>query len=268
VIHSDDPRPFGYVLGDLIERHVQLFAPAPATLTALPRPGRVDQWLALQDVRTRTQRRRDGTEYQIDLVYQLVNSPPAMKHLSLPALALRLSGPGSSLAELPPVAFTASPIAPADASPGELRPDRRAVPLPTGPIVVRLVAYGLAIALLVLMLLHRLVLVPYLLRRNGPFARACRTLRLLQGVAPSAERQQRALRAVHRAFDQSLGATAFPERLETLFGRDAHLEALRADTTLFFEYSRREFFDAGAGAQPTLEWLAGFCARWRAVERA
>ena len=50
-IQIADPRPYGYVVGDVLRRSIHVDAPRPWSITSesLPKAGRIDQWLELRD---------------------------------------------------------------------------------------------------------------------------------------------------------------------------------------------------------------------------
>ena len=55
-IQIADPRPYGYVVGDVLRRSIHVDAPRPWSITSesLPKAGRIDQWLELRDAHLET----------------------------------------------------------------------------------------------------------------------------------------------------------------------------------------------------------------------
>ena len=179
----DEPRAYGHVIGDLIEREAQLDLPAGQTLApdALPRPGRVDAWLELHTVSLAA---RSGG-HRLRLTYQVVNVGPEVVTTALPALRLALRGgaPGASV-NLPDWPVHLSPLTPsfavARAGLDAIQPDIAPVREPLAPMLGRL-AGGATLALLLAspMLAARW---PGLVfwRRHAPFQSAWRDLRALR----------------------------------------------------------------------------------------
>jgi mxaA protein len=284
------PRRFGYVLGDMIERRAQVSAPAGFTLepASLPKLGTQNAWLALIQASVRDQ---GGTplRYEIDLRYQLINAPTEVRTLALPGFHVRFTPvqefPASARPEANPEAgieeqpVRIAPILPAHVpfSASLLRPDRPPRALSSTP---ELLAAGLS-AVLATGLVAALIAQPALRRRRGPFARAHRRIRRAvfraelmradtEGVYPAA------LRAVHRAFDQTAGWSLFPDRLGEFLTQRRQFADLRSAIERFLDMSEREFFEcrlpAGAreGSQRErgdLRWLLEFTHECRARER-
>ncbi len=184
----DEPRAYGHVIGDLIEREAQLDLPAGQTLApdGLPRPGRVDAWLELQSVSLAA---RAGGQ-RLRLTYQVVNVGPEVVTTVLPALRLALLGgaPGDTVS-LPDWPVHLSPLTPrfavARAGLDALQPDIAPVREPLAPMLARL-AGGAALALLLaspLLAARWPGLVFW--RRQAPFQRAWRDLRALRRSAAS-----------------------------------------------------------------------------------
>ena len=77
-IEARNPRPFGYVVGDIFEQEITLFASAHAALLdqkKLPKPGRLNAWLELREiVDYRNIGCRQPSIYRIKLTYQFPNS--------------------------------------------------------------------------------------------------------------------------------------------------------------------------------------------------
>ena len=123
----EQPRPYGHVVGDILTQRVLLlrdgqdFEPA-----ALPAPGRVGAWLERRAPRVTTA--ADGRRW-LSVEYQLINSPQALRVVTLPAWQLksRDAAPTLAVAEW---YVSVAPLTPRDSfnrGPlSELRPDRPA----------------------------------------------------------------------------------------------------------------------------------------------
>ena len=258
---SDEPRAFGYQVGDHVWRHIRLQVPSGLVLdeTSLPRTGVQGRAVVLRGVERR------GDDLHLD--YQLFLSPAAPRTLEMPAFVLRFKGPPRDQdlrVDAWPV--TVSPLAPVEVSPrrglGELRPDTAPGPIGTAPTRWRLAAYAGAAALLLLYLAQVYVGLPWWHRRQRPFTRAWRRLAALgpqQGRAAWTE--------VHAALNQSAGHVLFAHGVDEFVRREPRFAPLRADLLAFFAKSRAAFFGEAADAASDLGWLTGFCRRCRDAER-
>ena len=85
-----NPRPFGHAIGEVLEQKIAIVAPRPLTLVAesLPKAGRTGAWLERRGAEVKSRRSGTGTAYEITLKYQIVNAPPELTTLALPALTL------------------------------------------------------------------------------------------------------------------------------------------------------------------------------------
>jgi mxaA protein len=284
-------RRFGYVVGDIIERRVLVSAPAGFTLerASLPKLGAQNRWLALVRGSVRDQ---GGTppRYEIDLLYQLLNAPTEVRSLALPGFRVRFTpaaarGLGSTPTPanadmlIEEQAVRIAPILPAHVplSAALLRPDRSPRALSTTPeLLIATTSAVLAIAIVA-----ALTAQPTLRRRNGPFARAHRRLKrmVLRMERMRADCQRvypAALRAVHRAFDQTAGWSMFPDRLGEFLAQRRQFADLRSGIERFLDMSQREFFECRLSARSQegsqrersdLRWLLEFTHECRARER-
>jgi len=279
-VPATGPRRLGYVVGDLIGRRVRVNAPAGAALeqASLPRLGVQNSWLELTAASAHAQGGAP-TRYEIDLRYQLINAPTEVRSLALPAFQVRFAGASNprmngevAIGELP---VRIAPLLPAHVpeSAALVRPDRSPRALSRTPeLLVAGVSTMLAIAIV-----GALISLPILRRRNAPFARACRRLEravhraeqsgaAIEGVYPSA------LRAVHRAFDQTAGWSLFPDRVGEFLAQWRQFSDLRASIERFMDLSQREFFESRSGEDSQrrsreLRWLLEFTHECRTRER-
>lgn len=254
------PRPFGYVVGDLIEQRVLLQAAGrPVELAALPRPQRIGIWLERRE--PHIAREAQGVQWLV-VDYQLINAPQGLTTVNLPAwqLATR-SGPALSVPQWP---VSVGPLtARKTIEQGglqELRADRPAPGIPTGPIAGQVQIWGAAL------ILTLALWVGWLLWRNWrdalerPFARAAREMRDVGDDAPQA------WQALHRAFDHAAGRVIQTSTLGSLFERAAYLESLRPRIEEFFAQSVAQFFGAANGDRRTVS-VHGLCNDLRRLER-
>jgi mxaA protein len=259
------PRGFGYLLGDHIERTVTMSVRAPYQLdrTALPAPGRIGDWLELAPPRVESERDGSLTRYVIHFVYQLVNIDPAFGEISIPHHELVYGHDDDSGKVLVPAVRVG--VAPLRA-PGqdELQPARPPPPLDFNP--TPLAGY----TALTVLACGALAWLRWGLpggARTRPFAAAARELATLRRHGDDAESHGAALRAVHRAFDATAGHTVFADALDGFFVEHPRFAALRDPITLCFAHSRRYFFAGGARDDLTLDELVTLVERCRDVER-
>ncbi|HYS13219.1 MAG TPA: hypothetical protein VEN28_07905 [Burkholderiaceae bacterium] len=262
------PRSFGYSVGDRIERHVSIkIAPTWSLAHAsLPAPGRLNAWFELAEISIQTDAKPAGTEIELRLVYQLLNSPTQPAVLLLPRFALRFEGGGEPIErDVPPAEVFAAPLLPAGAADSTLdapRADRKPELIPVETLRTRLTIYALGAAVL---LFTMMIARQYAQRRRaGPFVRACRELRRIAHAPADSGRAAAAMRVVHRALDETAGHSVFLDNVESLFA-SPHRAPLRERTRGFLGRSRQQFF-AGTGDALPLEELRDFARAWRALE--
>jgi mxaA protein len=263
-------RPFGYVIGDTIERRIELEAARPFALESgkLPKPGRVNTWLDLQKVKLASDVGLHSTRYQLTLTYQLINSPEALETLALPKVSLRfVHGSKAVVQEVPEFLFNAAPITPPQVLAREgldvMRPDQPPPPIPETEHRI-LFTFFLSVSMLTLLYMGYLRFgLPW--QGPRPFAWAYRDLRRLAKQADGEHAFREGLRRVHRAFNQTAGRPLFAEQLEAFFAEHPRFAQMQSTTQKFFELSRSEFFGIGAGERP-MNWLLTFCRDWRTVE--
>ncbi|MEY4729666.1 MAG: hypothetical protein RL020_824 [Pseudomonadota bacterium] len=270
-VRFEDPRPFGYVIGDELSRRVEIDAPSAFKLQgdSLPRPGRVDAWLELRKIKVTEKSLGANTRHTLDLHYQILNSPENVKTHSLSKLLIILNNNNTlksvEIAESP---FTVSPITPAFvlARDGleEMRADKSAQLIDASAHYWRLGFAALATAAALLSLIYVKWGLPFLRKHNGPFARARRDINKINDADSSA-----ALRRLHRAFDETAGVSIFPQHLTEFFTRHPAFSDLQTDTQKFFASSRQAFFSKATESDGTInkQWLLDFCARCRDRER-
>jgi len=255
----EQPRPFGYVVGDLLTQRVLLEAAGRRVEVAqLPALGRVGIWFERRSARTES--RPDGRRW-LSIEYQVINAPQALRTIRLPAWELKTKSPAPLLrvAEWPisvgPLTRASPDSAPAEtpSSGGEavaapehviLRPDRDAPLVPTAPIRQSEMLWSSALGVTLIAWLA------WLLWRNQaevarmPFARAVREIRHTDDRAPEA------WQALHRAFDRTAGRVVQPQSLPFLFTHAPYLAPLRAPIEAFYAQSSERFFGSGLPAEP------------------
>jgi mxaA protein len=236
----EQPRAFGYVLGDMLTQRVLLSADGRDVRDiALPSAGRVGTWLDRRE--PRIEKDGQGRAWMV-IDYQVVNAAPTLTQAEIPAFelgagtatTLRVAAWPISIGALTPRAsFGAGDLQP-------LRPDRLAAPRDQSELRKRMVTM-LSLALLTL----AGWLAWWTWRRHAdaerlPFARAWQAIRKLD--AAELDRGDAAWVHLHRAFDDTAGQVVHAPSLRALFVRAPYLEAFAPRLEAFFARSQQRFF--------------------------
>lgn len=268
-----DPRPFGYVIGDTFTRRIVIETDRTATIDEerLPKPGRVSNWIELVRADHRASSAGANERHEIALVYQVFNSAPEVKTVVLPALPVPFKTAGGTVThEVPGFYFTVAPLTPeyvmGREGLEELRQDAPPLPLSTTAVRARIALYGAGLAAIALYFVYAYIGLPFLARSRGPFARALRAVNTAARKRAEPQATLLALRAVHRAFDETAGGTVFGDHLDGFFLAYPRFAPLRSAVEQFFNGSRKTFFGEGS-TEISLAWLATLCRELRDRER-
>jgi mxaA protein len=250
----EQPRAFGYVIGDVMTQRVLLetggHEVAPA---ALPKAERVNIWLERRAARIES---LPGGHRWLALDYQVINAPQSLTTVELPALELQ-GAPGGATLSVAAWPITVNALTSGGSS--ELRPDRPAPAIATAPIRRQIALWSSAFLLVLAAWLGWLAWGNWRAAATRPFARALHEMRHLEGTTPEA------WRALHRAFDQAAGRVVHTATLPALFESMPQLQSLRPEIEQFFAQSRQLFF---AGGLPAGRMSArALCARLRRIEK-
>jgi mxaA protein len=269
-IRIEEPRPYGHVLGDVIDRRIRLPVDAVPAAAALPRPGRIDAWLELRSAELQT----DAAGAELQLRYQIVNSPTKVLTIALPALRLAPAA-GGPPAEIAPWPITVAPITPpfvlARAGLDAMQPDVQPQREPLQPIALRLMLWlGLLVPVAWLLAARRWPQMAFW-RRDAPFRDALADLRRIAARArpASPEHYRDALERMHRAFDGAAGRALFADTLAPLYARRPALRHADAAVQAFYAESRRVFFgssEATTDSAAGLKALVVLCRRLAQLE--
>jgi mxaA protein len=269
---SDEPRAFGYQIGDLVTRHIRVSVPAGLQLDerSVPQAGRRGRAFELRQVHWQQHHEAGHTTHELRLQYQVFISPPQVQTLELPPLVLQFDGqPRPQALRIDAWPVTVAPLVPAEVSPrrglGELRPDLPPPVWDTTARRARLAAWALLLLLPLGYLAHVYFGAPWWARRQRPFEQAWR---LLDGH--TAVPQEAAFRALHEALNRSAGRVLFESLLDSFVTEHPRYAVLRSELAEFFQRSQHAFFGARfepAKGADTVPWLRQLCRRCRDIER-
>jgi mxaA protein len=238
----EQPRAFGYVLGDVLTQRVLLQSGGrDAGAVALPSVGRIGIWLERRPARLESD--AEGRRWLV-IDYQITNAPQTLTEIALPALTLTSeSGAVLQVAEWP---VSVGPLTSwATFGKGDLqalRPDREASLVQLAPIRRRI---GWALGLLAMTLLTWLSWWQWRNQREAarlPFARAWRQMQRLP--APDIDADAAAWLCLHRALNETAGQVVHASSLSSLFVRAPHLRPLQPQLEHFYRHSAVRFFAA------------------------
>jgi mxaA protein len=249
-VHTLEPRAFGYFLGDIVERTVEIETDPDDEIVpaSLPRTGPSNYWLELSAIAQSSARHGDGRLHKLRLTYQAFYAPIDPRKQTIPSAEITIRGPnGSETATIPPFTFLMSPLREifpeksGETAETFLRPDapvemRRSGGLRTAALVAA------ALSGLFLVLLARdLAWWPFHHRPARPFSRALREIgrALAKG---GADGYRAALLALHRAFDTAAGHRLLAADLDGFLAAHPEHDEIRPLVERFFAASRAVFF--------------------------
>lgn len=244
----EQPRPFGYVVGDVVTQGV-LLEHGGHTIEpiVLPQTTRVGIWFERRPARIES--RADGRRWLL-VPYQLINAPRDQAIARLPAWNIQ-SAAADVVLKIPAWNLTVQALAaPPEPSASDtnvsLRPDHPAAGVPTDTLRQRTLVSAAACALALLAWAGWWVWRNHQAARQRPFARALRELSSIDEHGPQA------WQLLHHAFDQTAGQVTRINTLQTLFANRPELAGQRGQIEGFYAQSAQRFF----GVQPVAEPLA------------
>lgn len=269
----DEPRAFGYQVGDLVERRVVVQADGGWSLdpASLPQPGGRGRAIELRRVEHRVEGGGGGTRHELRLQYQVFLSPAAVRTLETPTFTLRFRGAGrTEEARVEGWPVTVAPLLPVDVSPrrglGDWQPDAPLPHVDTAPFERRLALGAVVAALLAAALAVAYLGPPWRAWRAQPFGRAWRQLRRL-GPAPAPADWLAACRTLHEALNRSAGEVLFERGVPAFVAARPAFAGLQDELLRFLQLSRASFFGGAAPAAGDAAWLVGLARRCRDAER-
>ena len=247
----EQPRPFGYVLGDTLTQRVLLANEfQPETLPPVERAG---LWFTRRSSKLE---RADDNHRWLVMDYQVVNAPQALMTVNLPAVTLKSKVGEVLTVQVWPISV--GPLTPqavfAKGGLQELRPDHPAPMLSTSALQRQLVAWLTAFAITVAAWFAWWLVRTIRAAANQPFARALREVRQVGDESPDA------WLALHRAFDRTAGRSLQTSTLPVFFKQAPHFESQRAAIEQFFSQSNLRFFGGTASRAGANAGRAGVAA--------
>ncbi len=257
----EQPRSFGYVLGDLFTQRVLLtlngreFVPAD-----LPTTGRVGVWFERRAVHI--DKDAQGRRW-LSVDYQLMNSPQMLSAITLPAWKLGSHESGTQELRIAEWPMTVAPLTPerAIAQPGlgSLRPDRPVPSVVLAPIQRGITAGVTGLVITLVAWISWWAWRNWRASSQQPFARALREMRDI------AETEPESWHALHRAFDRTAGRAIRRETLPALFEHSPHLRRMHSAIEEFFAQSAARFFEGKPPGRPVS--AHSLCRELRRIEK-
>ena len=265
VLDTVEPRPFGYTVGDVLERTVLVDPLREGTLdpASLPKPGRYGRWFQLREVTLLP----GGVRF----TYQVVSIPPQPDQENQPSLSMRVIGPDGRArdGEIGPFTVAMAPVAHVGPNEviqaSELRPDMDPKPIDTSRRWTRVILYATVLTVLAAVQLCLALARRFGSRRAGPFARALRSLRRAPLRGDDVAARSEALRRLHQALDEAAGRTLALDNVALLFRAQPWLAPARAGVEALMEQSRAAFF--GEAPPPGRARLLSVAAQLADLER-
>jgi mxaA protein len=273
------PRPFGYLIGDVIPLDVDIAVAEPFALlpSSLPQPRPVKFWLDLRSAKVTDRGTQNGEHrYHVALTYQTFYAPLEPLPLEIPGFTLTF-GAGTSRAEaaVPSWTFLMSPLREIRPSQGEaatlLRPDVDPAPISIAMQRALTMGSGVTTLLLLGLLAYHRAWWPFAGRRARPFARAARAARRTLAASTRDNRYLAGLLSLHRAFDASAGCRVLAGDVPGFIDRLPAFRRLEPDIDRFFQASQHAFFGADPAAAIAIlppETLVALASLLAAAERA
>ncbi len=274
-IERQEPRPFGYFLGDVVSFDILVTAERDFALdpASLPQIGPITYWLDLRSVKLDDEG-GDPRRWRLRLSYQNFYAALDARSLKIPGFDLTFKSAGRSAdAKIPAWSFEISPlreIQPAADDPKDfLRPDASPRHVSLASAERGLAALASLSALMLGLAAHDRAWPPFHLRRARPFTVAARRLEKMDRKGPAD--LQAALRTLHESIDAAAGRRLLAEDLDAFLAERPAYREEEGAFRRFFAASHRLFFagdETGAAALCSMASLLPFTRHLAKIERA
>ena len=256
-----DPRAYGYQLGDQIERQIELMLNDPAQLqmAALPKPGRLGNWLELNAVDVAQTDLDGGVQYSLTIRYQIMNIHAERQTVSAPTLVLPVQVGGQSLGfQIPALALEVTSLSGLQADPALVQ-----AAMAPAPIDIERYRVSMLIAAAVLLSVGLMwIFIRWRQRPARVFAIACRQLHVESNDAAQVRR------ILHQTFDRIAGRTVFASELPRFWDEQPWLEPQKTVIEAFFADSERFFYQSAPVSEMlTTSDLLALCRACDRLER-
>jgi mxaA protein len=280
-IQTQDPvKDVGYVIGDIVTRHITLTIKKPYVLIeeSLPIVGYEKTYrgqpigVYLNALKHTKKDEGDRVVHQLTLDYQIFTSSVVAKRAAVLAEYLRLLNTEDKEVvkyRVPMWEFVISPLSVF----GQIKVEDDMSQF-RGPLLMdagrETMRFKILLVFLVLSLLGLLYILgkgAWLPRMGGPFAKAYRTIKK---QADSPQGIQNAVASMHAALNTSAGHSLFSDNLDQFLTKRPSFKAIKPEIQQFFGLSNQVFFEANASHHLSTEpitWLKQFCRRCRDCER-
>ncbi len=279
---QDPERAVGYMVGDILTRHIIVTIKKPYKLIdeSLPIVGYEKRYrgqvlgIDLSDIQHTSKDDGDKVIHELTLSYQVFTNKEVVKHGALPTEYLHLINLKSHGKEvvkyrIPSFEFAISPISLF----GQVKVEEDMSTF-RGPLLLdnslekkRLKTLLIVLVLSLLGLLYMLGKHAWLPRMGGPFARSYREIRKLPNTPQGI---QQAVSSMHASLNTTAGNSLFSGNLEQFLVQNPAFNVIKTEMGQFFGLSRQVFFEPNSkhevGNNP-IQWLAQFCRRCRDCER-
>ncbi len=274
-VEVEQPRTFGYVVGDVFKHRIQITLDDPwkLKLDSLPKNGRTGIWLERQVSQFTEQRISGGTRYQFNFDYQIFNTAKQSVEVFTPQIELSVvNGDKQIPVFIQQWGFTVAPVTRDNVHQSidylQLQPVLKPVRRKTDFAYALLAAGSAGLLFSLAVLGYIFGKLPGIKRTQGPFARTLGQLKVLQKKSHEPKNYQQALRQIHRAFNETAGRVVLSEDLEQFFIEQPRLATLREPIEQLFKRSRNLFFESeGATVEGSINSLLKLCQQCRDIER-
>lgn len=258
-IAIDDPtRDAGYVVGDVLKRHIVLTIKKPYQLVeeTLPIEGYEHRYrgqkigVELLNIQHEADENNSRTVHTIDLGYQVFTTGKLAKPAALRAEFVKIRNLKTKKVlqyRIPSFSFRISPLSVFGAVKlkEEMYPRTPPLNISTKSHYDKLYLALGALALALLGLLYIYGKYAWLPRMGAPFARAYRKI---QHVPDNAQGLQKAMHAMHTAFNQTAGQTVFSDSLNSFLDKKPKFKPAQTVIEGFFDASHGQFFENKASS--------------------
>ncbi len=281
-IKVEDPkRDAGYVVGDILNRKVTITVKKPYQLIkeSLPIVGYEHRYkgqvsgVELISIKSPSTKNDAGETYVLDLSYQVFKTGRTVKPAALHPEVLKMRNTTKKKQTvqyaLPLFKFRISPLSVI----GQVRLDREMYPftppltLDSSPVIFKLEALAVVLALALLGLLYILGSRAWLPRMGAPFAKAFRDIKKMDD-SPAGIKQ--AVTRVHTALNKTAGASLFNNNLAAFIAEKPAFALAKPAIEQFLGLSNQVFFADASQALKNDDpkaWLLKLCRTLRDCER-